>query len=795
MSHSPPDTIAAQADETSADKTNSNSKSAQPTHLRSCVLCRQRKVKCDRRQPCSNCIRAEATCVHPPGAGRAAKRPRQVVDTKVLHRLSQLETTIRRLQQQTKGREADSDSHVASEASASPQHALSTRSEAQDRRDLPANASLGSATIPEFGRLVVEESQSRYVSNIMWADLTESVEQLRGMFLNTNSKDEDSSWQDDSPPFYDEESPTVGTLGSNAAILGYRSLAHSLRDFHPSLELSMRLFQIFSDNVFPFVRIFHMPALTRLFWDAVVTPDSLDKETEALLFAIYYSAVISLDSAQCAEIIGAPRYATAERYRFAAEQALARANLLNTQSMLLLQAALLYLSVLRSDDGTRAVWSLIALASHVARSMGLHRDGTTFNLSPFETEMRRRIWHHVCLLDHRSTEYHGCEPTVADETAFDTRWPLNVNDSDLSPEMTELPPESDGATDMTVVHVRCHALRVNWEMKRNMRLLTGSRSLFQARVQFVDEHDRWIEKYIERCDPAQPLLHLSREISYMVAARMRLITYYSELMSRKQKGEASAPHTNDVNSSSDGPGHGGSEVEPDTKSLRDQLFATAIGMLKRSDDIMKDPSLSRWTWHSHTYIQWQVIALALSEICIRPPCPQCDEAWKYATAVYDKWLSVKFRDNTERGDNFVKPIGLLLAKARRVRDMQQAQTQTQMPRSDTGEWMMPGQRILYDTPGSRTSLSFGNMDTTSMDHGSHQVTRDCMTSTTTPSLDNSRNGPPVYGINNFDPFLEMLPDELQTDWFESIESMARENVSARRSSHEMTSATHFFSWP
>jgi hypothetical protein len=80
--------------------------------------------------------------------------------------------------------------------------------------------------------------------------------------------------------------------------------------------------------------------------------------------------------------------------------------------------------------------------------------------------MRRRVWHQICLLDHRSTEYHGCEPIVADETAFDTRLPLNVNDSDLSPEMAELPPESDGATDMTIVHVRCHAIQVNWRIKR-----------------------------------------------------------------------------------------------------------------------------------------------------------------------------------------------------------------------------------------------------------------------------------------------------------------------------------------
>ena len=98
--------------------------------------------------------------------------------------------------------------------------------------------------------------------------------------------------------------------------------------------------------------------------------------------------------------------------------------------------------------------------------MGLHRDGTAFNLPPFETEMRRRIWHQVCLLDHRSTEYHGYEPLVLERSAFDTSWALNVNDTDLTSDMTEFPHEREGATDMTLVQVRCHALEINWKMKR-----------------------------------------------------------------------------------------------------------------------------------------------------------------------------------------------------------------------------------------------------------------------------------------------------------------------------------------
>ncbi|KAM3447219.1 hypothetical protein MY3296_008955 [Beauveria thailandica] len=80
--------------------------------------------------------------------------------------------------------------------------------------------------------------------------------------------------------------------------------------------------------------------------------------------------------------------------------------------------------------------------------MGLHRDGASFGLCPLEIKIRRRLWWHICLLDIRSSEYHGCEPIV-DDSKFDTRMPLNINDSDLTRDMTEPPAEREGTTEMT----------------------------------------------------------------------------------------------------------------------------------------------------------------------------------------------------------------------------------------------------------------------------------------------------------------------------------------------------------
>lgn len=142
-----------------------------------------------------------------------------------------------------------------------------------------------------------------------------------------------------------------------------------------------------------------------------------------------------------------------KQYRFGTEQALARANFLDTNEIVTLQAFVLFLACIRRYDETRFVWSLIALAIRIAQSLGLHRDGSKFGLSPFDTEMRRRLWWQVCILDIRAAEDHGSEPAIV-EHLFDTNVPLNINDCDLDPEATEAPIPKVGLTEMTFCLIR-----------------------------------------------------------------------------------------------------------------------------------------------------------------------------------------------------------------------------------------------------------------------------------------------------------------------------------------------------
>lgn len=58
-----------------------------------CVLCQQRKVKCDRQFPCANCVKARAECV--PSTLAQRKRKRRFGDRELLEHLRKYEDLLR----------------------------------------------------------------------------------------------------------------------------------------------------------------------------------------------------------------------------------------------------------------------------------------------------------------------------------------------------------------------------------------------------------------------------------------------------------------------------------------------------------------------------------------------------------------------------------------------------------------------------------------------------------------------------------------------------------------------------
>lgn len=188
---------------------------------------------------------------------------------------------------------------------------------------------------------------------------------------------------------------------------------------HPSPEIALEYWAIYKENVDPLVKVLHIPTFEPTLLDAFSHPGKVPKGLECFLFTIYYGAVTSLSNEECEQRWGEQRDAILSRYRFGLEQGLARANFLFADEMIILQAFVTFLILLRRNDDARKIWTLTGLAVRVSQTLGIHRDGTHFKLSPFETEMRRRLWWQVCVLDARASEDHGCDPTVI-PAQFDT---------------------------------------------------------------------------------------------------------------------------------------------------------------------------------------------------------------------------------------------------------------------------------------------------------------------------------------------------------------------------------------
>ena len=161
---------------------------------RSCVTCRRRKVRCNKRSPCSNCVKAGIDCIFPP-PGRAPRKSKRPPDAELLSRLRRLEGVIQHLSEKTGENGASfsasptqvtpptfpsstSSATVASTATTATA-ALSTEVKPLNG-DCPFEASDPKKLVTgkfenEFGRLVIDEGRSRYVSNRLWASLGDEV--------------------------------------------------------------------------------------------------------------------------------------------------------------------------------------------------------------------------------------------------------------------------------------------------------------------------------------------------------------------------------------------------------------------------------------------------------------------------------------------------------------------------------------------------------------------------------------------------------------------------------------------
>ncbi len=120
----------------------------------------------------------------------------------------------------------------------------------------------------------------------------------------------------------------------------------SMTSFHPSTKEIYKLWEKFLENVNPLIKVIHVPTVQRQLLEASVDLDNVSKPFDALMFAIYASAIYTLGNEECLELTNFPRSQLQKRYYKLAQEALVRAGIFATRDIVVLQAAvLLYLIV------------------------------------------------------------------------------------------------------------------------------------------------------------------------------------------------------------------------------------------------------------------------------------------------------------------------------------------------------------------------------------------------------------------------------------------------------------------
>lgn len=81
-------------------------------------------------------------------------------------------------------------------------------------------------------------------------------------------------------------------------LLRSTSIARHKKDVYPLPSQMLFLWQIFVDNVDPFIKILHVPSMTKIIQEIRSSYDSLSASLQALVLSISLAAIMSLEDAE-----------------------------------------------------------------------------------------------------------------------------------------------------------------------------------------------------------------------------------------------------------------------------------------------------------------------------------------------------------------------------------------------------------------------------------------------------------------------------------------------------------------
>ena len=515
--------------------TNGNSLRPDRTMPYTCQSCAKRKVKCDKVAPkCSTCRKGELDCYYQAPPPRRRKRKLSGGDIheklarykRILHQNGLLPSEV----------------DVPPPTGEAPPKSLS-RPEKEPES-------------PKTGRLLASEGKSRYIDSNVFQNLG----------------DEEMQHMSD-----DEEDDFLGrSLASDPLTGAFIDTQQTLFHHHPTHTEAMILWNTHVEAVEPICKILHIPSTFKMVEMVSQQPAMASKSEECLLFVIYHFAVFSMTQEECVEKFGQSRDDLMRLYHFASRQALVNASFLKTTEISILQSLVLFLLPCRYFYDVHSYWILTGVAMRIAQRMGLHRDGANLGLPPFEVQMRRRLFYQILPLDGIASQISGTGMAISVES-WDTQQPLNVNDDQIWPGMTELPEQQKGATEMIFCLTRSCVGQYFAKAGRPMHGAgSGQFKDYQKVERLICEAENEVEeKYIRYCDMVNPLHFLAIVLARSAITAMRI--------------RIRLPKVRD-------------KTVTDTE--RKELFQLTLKIIDTDTAALTHHSLRKYLWHIRSFFVW-----------------------------------------------------------------------------------------------------------------------------------------------------------------------------------------------
>ncbi|KAJ5641453.1 hypothetical protein N7490_005453 [Penicillium lividum] len=410
----------------------------------SCAPCRHRKLKCNRSNPCENCVkRGDAhSCSYAQVGTRKKNIQQQTTPTSpddMQNRIDRLEGLV--LSLMTNG--AQSAGPTAAMATISGDSSAGSTGLSYDLDldvddDAPGGAEESDTeqVTKSFGVMKMDNNKSYYISDAHWASVLNDITEVKNFFSTHKKQFEEQAEK------VKAARPATDVPGSTLLFGVMKPLSRpEIMSSLPSKYMTDLLVARYFNTYDPATHILHGPTFQAQYNRHWEDPSRTEIVWIAMLFAMMRLAMLSYfrEGDEPPEFRG-KAMDMAGSFRNSVAECLTLADYTKPHPYLI-EALIFHLhgdfSQIREADVS--VWVLTGVIARLAMRMGYHRDSKVFpNITPFQGEMRRRVWSFVRVADVLFSFQVGM-PSMLRAADSDTDLPQNLYDDDFDEDCKELP--------------------------------------------------------------------------------------------------------------------------------------------------------------------------------------------------------------------------------------------------------------------------------------------------------------------------------------------------------------------